>query len=158
MEIVRLGAAETRIYPVLVIKGTELEEQFLSGKYQPLTLIEAVQWTKTAMEVFEDSPVKVIRIGLHHSELFMKQDFVAGPAHRSFRELVMTEIWNDRLFPLTQEQERENIRILVHPADVNNAVGYQGKNRKMLEKYYKKVKFSGLNEIPVKTFYADHYR
>ena len=157
-EIVRLGASETRIYPVLVIHGTELETLFLSGEYQPLTLNEAVQWTKPAMEIFEASSVKVIRVGLHHSDFFMKKDFVAGPAHPSFRELVMTEIWHDRLSNLTRETERENIRILVNSVDLNFAVGYHGKNRKMLEGFYKKVKFAAMNDIPAKTFYADHYR
>jgi len=44
--IVELGASETRIYPVIVIKGTPLEDLFREGKYIPLELEGAIRVTK----------------------------------------------------------------------------------------------------------------
>ena len=92
-KIVELEASEARIYPVIVIKGTPFEDLFQEGKYIPLGLEEAIEMTKNVMRVFDESDVRIIRIGLHPSEgLLNRNDYVAGPFHPSFRELVMTSV------------------------------------------------------------------
>ncbi len=67
-KIIELGACETRIYPVLVIKGTKMAEWYEQGKYKPLSMEEAVFWVKTILPLFEDAGVEVTRVGLHSSE------------------------------------------------------------------------------------------
>ena len=156
--IVELGASETRIYPVIVIKGTHLEKLFNEGKYIPLELEEAVGITKNVMAVFEDANVKIIRIGLHPSEgLLNRDDYIAGPFHPSFRELVMTSAWTDRFHELLNGKKGDNLEIRVNPTDLNAAIGYSGKNRKLLEKLFPSVKFIADPEIKEKTFHADHH-
>jgi histone acetyltransferase (RNA polymerase elongator complex component) len=157
--IVDLGAAETRIYPVIVIKGTPLEDLFREGKYQPWELEEAVLVTKKIMTIFERANVKIIRIGLHPSEgLLSKSDYVAGPYHHSFRELVTTILWAERFEALfLKHPPRGRITILVNPADINPAIGYYGKNQKMLEQHFHSVKFVADQQITEKTYYADYY-
>jgi histone acetyltransferase (RNA polymerase elongator complex component) len=156
-KIVEFGACETRIYPVIVIKGTPLEDLFLKGKYIPLELEEAIRVTKNIMRIFDDSGVKIIRIGLHPSQgLLNKSVYVCGPFHASFRELVMTAAWTDRFGDLFNEKQGDFIQIRVNPADLNHAIGYYGKNRKLLEKQFRTVKFVADPEIKEKTFHADH--
>jgi histone acetyltransferase (RNA polymerase elongator complex component) len=155
--IVGLGASETRIYPVIVIKGTPLEKLFLEGKYLPLELEEAIRITKNTVRIFDESNVKIIRIGLHPSEgLLNGKDAIAGPFHPSFRELVMTSVWTDRFHDLFQEKPGECIQIRVNPSDLNPAIGYYAKNRKLLEKHFRTVKFVSDPDIKEKTFHADH--
>jgi histone acetyltransferase (RNA polymerase elongator complex component) len=155
--IAELGATETRIYPVIVIKGTPLEKLFKEGKYNPLELEEAIRITKKVMTVFEEAGVKIIRIGLHPSEgLLNRNDYIAGPFHPSFRELVMTSVWTDRFQELLNSKKGENLEIRVNPADRNAAIGYSGKNRKLLEKLFLKVKFIADPGIKENTFHADH--
>ena len=155
--IVALKAMETRIYPVLVIRGTKLEEMYLSGQYQPLALDEAVHRTKDVVKVFESSAVKILRIGLHPSEeLVNRTALVAGPFHPSFRELVMTERWNDRFRSGSLPDHADQITINVNPADYNNAIGYSGKNRKFFETRYRQVKFISDPEIPQKSYHVDY--
>ncbi len=78
-----------RIYPALVIKDTPLEELYYAGRYDPLSLEEAVKWCKVALEKFEKSGIKVIRMGLHPTEELKKPGtIVTGPYHPSFRQLV----------------------------------------------------------------------
>ena len=157
-KIVELGASESRIYPVIVIKGTPLEDLFLKGKYKALELEETIEVTKKVVRIFEESNVKIIRIGLHPSEgLLNMNDYVAGPFHPSFRELVNTSIWTDRFSDLLKEKHGEKLDIMVNPADLNSAIGYYGKNRILLEKHFRKVKFRADSEIEEKTFYADNY-
>jgi len=140
--IVELGASNTRIYPTLVIRDTALHQWYDKGKYNPLSLDDAVKWTKEIIPVFEKDNVKIIRIGLHPSEgLLSGDELVAGPFHPSFKELVLTEIWNDLLKPLIKEKRSINIEIRVPEREFNFAVGYESKNKKMLQKHFQQVKF-----------------
>ena len=139
--IIELGADNTRIYPTLVIKDTVLEKMYLEGRFQPLSLEKAVNWSKELLLIFEKANVKVIKLGLHPSDgLLSGEELVAGPFHQSFRELVLTEIWNDILKPVMKESHKE-IEIEVPSAQFNYAVGYGGKNKKMLLKKFNKVRF-----------------
>ncbi len=156
-EIIRLGAHETRIYPVVVIRGTALEQLYNQGKYEPLPLEEAVSRTKDTAAVFNEAGINILRIGLHPSEgMLSKTDLVAGPFHPSFRELVMTAAWLDRFSCLLTVEPGNNINIKVNPADLNAAIGYSAKNRKVLQRHYKKVKFIQDPAIKEGSFHADH--
>ncbi|MGA3015267.1 MAG: radical SAM protein [Bacteroidales bacterium] len=157
-KIVEFGATETRIYPVIVIRNTPLENLFRKGSFIPLDLEEAIHITKDAARIFDEANVRIIRIGLHPSEgLLNRSDYVAGPFHQSFRELVMTSAWTDRLSVLLNEKPGESITICVNPADLHPAIGYYGKNRKFLERHFRIVKFKADPEIKERTFYVDHH-
>lgn len=141
-KIIALGAVETRIYPLLVIKGTVLEKWYNEGKYSPLSLEETLTWLKELIPLFEDSGVEVTRVGLHSSVgLQSGKELIAGPFHPSIRELAMTEVWWDRLSMLTAFEGVEELRITIHLSQYNFAVGYHGKNRKRLSEFIKNVRF-----------------
>jgi len=158
-KIIDFGASNTRIYPALVIKDTVMHRWYRQGKYKPLSLEEAVNWSKKLLLLFEKSDVRVIRLGLHPSEgLLDGSELVAGPFHPSFRELVLTEIWHDLLAPLggrylndanirysngasVRLYQQPKLEIAVPPAEINYAIGYGGKNKKLLLEYFRKVKF-----------------
>ena len=83
-EIVSLGAQYTRIYPTLVIKGTQLEDLYLSGLYNPLSLEDAIMWCKELIKIFEEANVNILRMGLHPSEgLINGKNLIAGPVLRA---------------------------------------------------------------------------
>ncbi len=141
-KIVELGANNARIYPALVIKGTAMHQWFEKGKYIPLSLKEAVNWTKQILPIFENAGVKLIRVGLHPSEgLLTGEELIAGPFHISFRELVLTEIWNDKLKLLLIREGIEKLKIMVPFGSLNYAIGYNARNKKMLLRKFKYVSF-----------------
>jgi len=141
--IVEIGADNTRIYPTLVIHDTVMENMYHEGRFKPLSLEEAVSWSKELLLIFEKANVKVIKLGLHPSEgLLSGKDLIAGPFHLSFRELVLTEIWNDILKPLLNSDNPNEIEIHVPADQINYAVGYGGRNKKMLLGRHGKVKFA----------------
>lgn len=157
-KIVELGADNTRIYPCLVIKDTKLEEHFYQNKYTPLTLEEAVKQTKEVYSIFEKAGVTILRIGLHPSENLLNGKYlIAGPFHQSFKELVLTEIWNDILNPLLKTENKENLQISVSPSEFNYAIGYKSKNKKLLNKFYKKVVFKTDPKLEGRNFHVDYY-
>ena len=95
-QIVALGACNTRIYPTLVIKDTELEKLFRKGEYIPLSLEDAVNWTKEIVKIVEAGDVTILRIGLHPSDGILNGDtLVAGPFHVAFGEMVTSALWKD---------------------------------------------------------------
>ena len=112
--IAEMGASNTRIYPTLVIRDTQLAELYLEKRYVPLSLEGAVQWSKEIYSIFEQTEVNVIRMGLHPSEGLMNgKDLLAGPFHPSFKELVMTELWHDELLKLATEYDKNgDIRLI----------------------------------------------
>jgi len=141
--IVDLGATCTRIYPTLVIKGTDLEQLWRKGEYEPQSLEEAIELSARLFEIFRDGNVDVIRVGLHPSEgLLDESEMLAGPFHPSFRELVETHRWKQKLIQLTvQSQPGAEIRIPVPEDELRYAIGYDSANRKMLENKFSKVEF-----------------
>lgn len=157
LRIAELGADNTRIYPTLVIKGTKLEEMYLRGKYTPLSLREAVEWSKEVLKIFEARNVSVIRMGLHPSEgLLSGECLAAGPYHISFRELVLTSIWGELLKPLCGNAG-ESITVSVPPAEYNYAIGYGAVNKKELNRCFRRVKFTRDASLTGREFNADYY-
>ena len=146
-DIVNLGASSTRIYPTLVIKETALAKLYEKGNYSPLSLENAVLWTKEIVQRFEKNNVKILRVGLHPSEeLSYEKSLVAGPYHIALNEMVMTEIWNDLLIKRLKDwkiRRFEDLKIFVNLQQLNYAIGYQQKNRKTLQNLGFKVKFVG---------------
>ena len=97
-ELIKLKPKLVRIYPVLVIKDTELEEEYEKGEYVPLTVNQAVERCKDIVDLFNRNKIKVIRIGLQNTEEISepgteKSSVVAGPYHPAFRQLVETSMW-----------------------------------------------------------------
>ena len=149
--IVELGATNTRIYPTLVVAHTVLARMYELGLYRPLSLQEAVNQCKDILYLFETNNITVLRVGLHPTEGFISgTDYLAGPFHVAFKELVQTEIWHDLLkkAPLPAE----NLTITVPESQLNAAVGHNGKNKKMLLTRCKSVKFATSSELPLYKF------
>jgi histone acetyltransferase (RNA polymerase elongator complex component) len=140
-DFISLSADNTRIYPTLVIKNTALAAMYEQGEYQPLTIEEATEWSAILLKMFEDSDVKVLRVGLHPSEdLEDGKGYIDGPFHASFKELVLTEIWRQELEKIKSGSQNE-IFISVAPQQLNYAIGFKGGNRGLLLENFRKVKF-----------------
>ena len=136
-DIVRLGAKETRIYPCVVVKDTELERLYREGEYVPLTLDEAVEQTATLYEYFAKNDVKVLRMGLHTSDDLNGDAYIAGPYHKNFAEMVFSRLWGRKFDKMDEKSEK--IVIEVPENQLNHAIGYKGENKKRLQERYKKV-------------------
>ena len=138
-DIVRLGAKETRIYPCIVVKDTELEKLYNKGEYKPLGLEDAVERSATLYEYFTENNVKVLRIGLHTSEDLNGDAFVAGPYHKNFAEMVFSRLWGRKFDKI---DEKSDIIIIEVPENqLNHAIGYRGENKRKLQERYKHVVF-----------------
>ena len=138
-DIVRLGAKETRIYPCIVVKDTELEIMHNSGEYQALTIEDAVRRSAKLYSYFTENDVKVLRIGLHTSDELDSTAYVAGPYHKNFAEMVFSHIWKEKLKNI--KTESKNIIINVPESQINHAIGWKGENKKLLSERFDNVEF-----------------
>ncbi|MDR1481924.1 MAG: radical SAM protein [Synergistaceae bacterium] len=84
------GPWDLRIYPCLVLRGTELEVMYRAGAYKPLGLDCAVRWVGTLLRGARRAGFKVIRVGLQESAS-LRESVVAGPWHPAFGELAFSE-------------------------------------------------------------------
>ncbi len=152
-KIIEIGAVNTRIYPAVVIKDTQMHKWYEQGKYKPLDLDEAVNWTKQLLPLFEKAGVNILRVGLHPSEgLVSGEDLIDGPFHPSFKELVITHIWRDLLKPVINSNNTKNIEIHVPLNEINYAIGHKSANKIMLLNKFEKVKFVGDSTLPNRSF------
>ena len=142
-DLIKLKPKIVRIYPVLVIKGTELEKDYIEGKYEPLTVERAVERCKEICYLFEKKKVKVIRIGLQTTDSICNpesptSEVVAGPYHENFRGLVEASIYYDTMIEKIKNfnMKVKEVEITVNPQNINNIIGYKRENINKLKELY----------------------
>lgn len=146
--LIKLKPKMMRIYPVLVIKNTTLAKYYEEGKYEPLTLNQAVERSKELIYLFNKKKINVIRVGLQNTDTITdpnsnESEVIAGPYHPAFRQLVESSIWYDTIVKKIKEfnVKVKEASVEVNPIDVNNAIGHKKENiEKFKEIYDVKVK------------------
>lgn len=124
-KIIELKPDICRIYPALVIKDTPMESMYLSGKFKPYSLSEAVNISKIIYIMMIANQINVIRIGLQPTEEISEgNDLVSGPFHPAFRELVEGSIYNDLLYYVIINNFKSDINtnkviVKINPKDIS---------------------------------------
>ncbi len=152
-QIIKLGAAETRIYPLLVFRETPLYQMFLKDEFQPLNIEQVIEIAAPVIRSFEESQVKVLRVGLHPSEDLLKGEMVAGPWHPSLRQMMYTRVWEDILKEISSGHHDYALRIFVSSEQFPNAVGFKRKNALLFPNIEFKVNHS-LKNMEYETDYC----
>ncbi|MDY5306067.1 elongator complex protein 3 [Fusobacterium gastrosuis] len=124
-----------RIYPTLVISGTELQKMYLRREYNALDINEAIFRTKKIYALLETNGINIIRVGLQPSEdLTAEGVILAGPFHPAFRDLVENEIYRDFLFEIIKKEKKLDIE--VNEKNISRIVGQKKKNKKEFSPYF----------------------
>ena len=127
-KVIEIKPQTVRIYPTLVLKGTDLAALFLDDKYKPQSLDEAIELSTKLYTMFTEADIKVIRLGLHSVE---QEAFLAGPWHPAFSELCLSRIMLKKA--LEQLMEKGNYTIFVSKSDVSKMIGQKRSNIMHLE-------------------------
>ena len=132
-----------RIYPVLVIKGTKLEEEYKKGNYEPLSVVQAVETCKQLVRMFVNKNIDVIRVGLQNTDEISdpenkQSEVVAGPFHPAFRQLVESGMWYDAIVEKIKKLnvKVKEVEVTVNPIDANNVIGHKKENIEKLKEIY----------------------
>ena len=142
-DLIKLKPKMVRIYPVLVIKNTKLEEEYKENTYEPITLNQAIERSKELVYLFNKKHIQVIRIGLQNTDMICEpgsseSEVVAGPYHPAFGQLVEDSIWYDSIVDKIKKfnVKVKKVRIVVNPSDVNNVIGHKKENALKLKEIY----------------------
>lgn len=135
--VIELKPDFIRIHPTLILKGAPLEILWREGRYSPLQLEEAIRWLKKGLPKLEISSIPVARIGLQ-ATLELERDYLAGPYHPSFRQLVDSAIFFDMAVSLLQvSQKNGQVLFFCHPKEVSNLRGQKNENIMRLKEHFK---------------------
>ena len=159
-DLAKLKPKIVRLYPVLVIKNTQLEKEFENGEYEPLTVDMAVERCKELYYFFTRKKISVIRMGLQTTDLICspeneKSEVVAGPYHEAFGQLVEDSIWYDSILEKIKKfnVKVKEIEIVINPENVNNVIGHKKENlQKLKDLYDVDVKIKQNKEIRIGKF------
>ena len=142
-ELIKLKPKIVRIYPVLVIKDTELADEYERGDYTPLTVGQAVERCKEIVDLFNRNKINVIRIGLQNTEEISdpsteKSSVIAGPYHPAFRQLVESSMWYDSIVNEIKKVNAKvkKVKIKANDINVNNIIGHKKENISKLKDIY----------------------
>lgn len=91
-ETVAIGPDFVRLYPAVVLENTGLARLYRESGWQPLSMNRALTLARKARAMLLEQGVRVIRMGLQHSQELAEQ-VLAGPYHPSFGELVIARDW-----------------------------------------------------------------
>lgn len=141
--LIKLKPKMIRIYPVLVVKNTQLEKDYQNGKYDPLPLVQAVEICKDLVRMFADKKIEIIRVGLQNTDEIAdptsnKSEVVAGPYHPAFRQLVESAMWYDAIVGKIKKLnvKVKEVEVTVNPIDINNVIGHKKENILKLKDTY----------------------
>jgi len=127
-QLIALQPNTVRIYPTLVLRHTYLEELYRNGHYVPPTLDDTVALCARLLQRFEESGIRVIKLGLHAGS---EPSVVAGPCHPALRELCENQIYYRNAKELLCDDDKQ-VTLRVHPACVSKMVGHHRSNLQRL--------------------------
>lgn len=120
-----------RIYPTVVVSGTELANLWEEGLYIPWSLDLTVDICAELWLICKQAGVPVIRMGLQHDPV-LERNRLDGPYHPAFGQLVRSRLWKN-LMILAGPRGTD---FLVNPADLADAVGHRRENVEWLNRNY----------------------
>lgn len=139
-ELIKLKPKLVKIYPVVVLSKTQLEQQYNAGEYEPLTIVQAIERSKELTYLFSKKKIKVIENSIQdilNDETIISQ-IIAGPYNIEFRHLVESSIWCDSI---AQKIKKFNVKVKEVEVKVNtinykSALGYKNENIEKLKELY----------------------
>jgi histone acetyltransferase (RNA polymerase elongator complex component) len=128
-----------RIYPTLVLEGSQLARRYRDGRYHPMGLARCVRLVKRLFLFFNAHHIPVVRMGLQASDgLSRAGDLIAGPYHPAFGHLVHGDLVFDAISSALDRIEKrpDPLIISVHPSMVSRVQGLHKRNIALLKKAY----------------------
>jgi len=130
-EAIRVGASCVRLHPVVVLKGSILEEEYHLGGFTPKGIEESLEILWKMYLLLLLSEVKVSRVGIC---LYGRQvaNVVAGPFHPALGELVRDRLMFEILREFCVQNNRRSLCL-----DRSNSKWFTGHNKGILARAFR---------------------
>ncbi len=152
-ELAKLKPNRVRIYPMVVMRNTKLENDLNEEKYEPLTLNQAIERCKDVIYEFNRKHIKQISIVKQNELKESKEtEIIAGPYHEEFGQLVTDSIWYDSIVDKIKQfnVKVRAVKIEVNPKELPNIIGYKRENAEKLKEIYDvEIKAEGNPDIKI---------
>lgn len=120
-QIINVGADFIRIYPTVVLQGTELARRYQAGEFTPLSLDRGIALCKRLLQRAMQAGIPVIRIGLQADQGLNAESVLAGCWHPALGQLVRSQLYADlvsRFVPANQP-----VTVYCHPTRLSDVTG-----------------------------------
>jgi histone acetyltransferase (RNA polymerase elongator complex component) len=119
-----LAPAFLRIYPAVVIAGTQLAKLWQDKVYEPWSLEKTVDLCAEMLLLCRRADVPVVRLGLQQDPQ-LEANLLAGPYHPAFGQLVRSRLWRRLLADAAGDKQE----IKINPSDFSDVIGHRGENK-----------------------------
>ena len=145
--VASLKPGYVRLLPALALQGTRLETWWRNGRWDPMTLEQAIQTCSAMLGIFRDADIPVARIGLQPQFDLVRGPLVLdGPYHPSLRQLVECRLFRRSIFEQAGRQPfRDQVQIRFHPADESYV---RGPMNRTVNELRKRLRFSEVVLLP----------
>ncbi|GFE61065.1 elongator complex protein 3 [Geobacter sp. AOG2] len=127
--VIAAGATFVRLYPVVVLHGTELARRYQAGDYRPLSLEQGIALCKQLLHKAMRAGIDVIRIGLQAADGLNSATVLAGCWHPALGQLVRSELYFDLLSHLIAPlPDGVPFRVACHPSRLSDVIGQKRQN------------------------------
>ncbi len=116
-----------RIYPTVVMNGTDLADYYKTGLYRTYTLEQSVSLCSRLILLFEEADIKIIRLGLHYSDSLVKNS-LADNYHPAFKELCENEIFLQAFLNSAKRFESKELNVFINEKSLSKFLGQKRKN------------------------------
>ena len=134
-QVVQMQPDMVRIYSLMVLKDTTLEQRFLRGEFVPLDLDTTVQWAYHIWQAMQKAGIEVIRMGLQ-DEADFKNMIVAGAYHSAFGELVVQYHYRLELVRMIAAVSVDKILVSYPQRLASKIIGANKSNKKYLAEHF----------------------
>jgi len=120
-QVISAGSDFLRIYPTVVLQGTELAQRYRTGEFVPLTLDRGIKLCKILLQRALQADIPVIRIGLQADTGLNENNIKAGCWHPALGQLVRSQLYDDLVSHIVADGEQ--VTVYCHPTRLSDVVG-----------------------------------
>ena len=126
---IELKPDTVRIYPTVIMNGTDLADYYQNGSYKPNTLEQSVSLCARLILMFAKADIKIIRLGLHYSESLVKES-LGDNYHPAFKELCEAKIFYNSLIELSKDCSSKKLDVFINQKSLSKFLGQKKSNLK----------------------------
>ncbi len=125
-QVIAAGVDFFRMYPTVVLRGTELARRYLAGEFIPLSLDRGIAVCTILLQRAMQAGIPVIRIGLQAETGLDAESVLAGCWHPALGQLVRSKLYADLISRFVSPGER--VTVFCHPSRLSDVVGVKQGN------------------------------
>ena len=119
---IQLKPDTVRIYPTVIMNGTDLACYYQNGSFKPYTLEQSVSLCARLILMFAKADIKIIRLGLHYSDSLVKNS-LGNNYHPAFKELCENEIFLSSFLEQARELPTKKLNVFINEKSLSKFLG-----------------------------------